>query len=87
MGGGVGGSVAGSAVGAASGEIISGLFKRFGKKKKQPEPQPAPATPASPAAGSAVLFRITTELTDVNDDKIPAERFELPAGWKKVSWK
>ena len=87
MGGGVGGSVAGSAVGAASGEIISGLFKRFGKKKKQPEPQPAPATPASPAAGSAVLFRITTELTDVNDDKIPAERFELPAGWKKVSRK
>ena len=91
MGDGVGGSIAGSAVGAASDEVISGFLSRFRKKKKapEPEPQPAPAEPtaatAVPADGSAVLFRITTELTAIDDNKIPADKFEVPAGWKNVS--
>ncbi len=93
MGDSVGGSVAGSAVGAASSELISGLFKKFGRKKKKAEPAPtAAATVTAPAeapsaTGSTVLFRITTELTSINDDKISRDRFELPSGWKKVSWK
>jgi hypothetical protein len=87
----VGGSVAGSAVGAASGEVISGLLSRFGKKKKkkaEPPPEAAPAeavTEANPAAGSVVLFRVTSELIGFDDDNVAAERFELPAGWEKVS--
>ncbi len=91
MGGGVSGSIAGSAVGAATGEVVSGLLRHFGKKKKKPEPQPVPADPvnasaqANPATGSVVLFRISSELIEINEDKIPAERFEVPAGWKKVS--
>lgn len=91
MGDSVGGSIAGSAVGAASGEVISGLLSRFRKKKKAPEPEPqsvpvAPtATTAVPASGSVVLFRITTVLTAIDDDKIPADKFEVPAGWKNVS--
>jgi len=90
MGGGIGGSVAGSAVGAASGEVISGMLKHFGRKGKKQEQQQqaatADATQPNPAAGSAVLFRISTELTDVSDRSIPAERFEVPTGWKMVSW-
>lgn len=91
MGDSVGGSIAGSAVGAASGEIISGLLSRFRKKKKAPEPEPQSvpvaltATTAVPASGSVVLFRITTVLTAIDDDKIPADKFEVPAGWKNVS--
>jgi len=93
MGGGVSGSIAGSAVGAASGEVISGLLRHFGKKKKKPEPQPQPGTsantsagaPTNAATGSVVLFRISSELTEISDDRIPADRFEVPAGWKKVS--
>ena len=93
MGGGVSGSIAGSAMGAASGEVVSGLLKHFGKRNKNTEPPPAPADPANtstevranPATGSVVLFRITSELTEINDDNIPADRFEVPAGWKKVS--
>lgn len=93
MGGGVSGSIAGSAVGAATGEVVSGLLRHFGKKKKKPEPPPVPADPAdaefdaqgNPAAGSVVLFRISSELIEINDDRIPADRFEVPAGWKKVS--
>jgi hypothetical protein len=88
MGDSVGGSVAGSAVGAASGEIIGGLLSKFGKRKKKPEPPPAPAAApadANPASGSVVLFRVSNELTGLDDDSIPAERFEVPEGWKKVS--
>jgi hypothetical protein len=87
MGDSVGGSIAGSAVGAASSEILGGLFKGFGKKKKKPEPEPvATAEPqAATASGSVVLFRISTELIAVDDDRIPEEHFELPAGWKKRS--
>jgi len=93
LGDSVGGSVAGSAVGAASSELISGLFKKFGRKKKKTEPEPtAAATATAPAeapsaTGSTVLFRVTTELISINDDKISQDRFELPSGWKKVSWK
>ena len=93
MGDSVGGSIAGSAVGAASGEVISGFLKRFRNRKQKTEPQPAPSDMANtsagaqinPADGSVVLFRITSELTDINDHKIPLEQFEVPAGWKKVS--
>ncbi len=27
-----------------------------------------------------------SELIDINDDRISSDQFELPAGWKKVSW-
>jgi len=91
MGNSVGGSVAGSAAGAASSELISGLFKKFGKRKKKTEPEPT-ATATAPAGapsatGSTVLFRVTTELISINDDRISQDQFELPSGWKKVSWK
>jgi len=87
----IGGSVAGSALGSASSELISGMFRRFGKKNKEPEPDPYEAPPdvsmeADPVVSSAVLFRISTELISINDDKISAQQFELPGGWKKVSW-
>ncbi len=91
MGDSVGGSIAGSAVGAASGELISGFLKRFRKKKTEPQPAPSDMantsieTQANLADGSVVLFRITSELTDINDHKIPLEHFEVPAGWKMVS--
>lgn len=84
-GGGVGGSIAGSAVGSASGEVISGMLKHFGKKKKKAKPvvEAEPVENANP--GSVVLFRISTELTAVNDDKIPAEQFEVPNDWEKTN--
>jgi len=93
MGGGVGGSIAGSAAGAASGEVVSGLLKHFGKKKEQPEPQQASSPQAESTtddwvgstAGAVVVFRISNELTDISDDMVPVDRFELPDGWKQVS--
>ena len=85
MGDSVGGSIGGAAVGAASSEVIGGLLKRFRKKKKEPEPEPAAEAQPNPAAGAVVLFRISTELTDIDEGEIPAERFELPEGWEKTN--
>ena len=85
VGNSVGGRIAGSAVGAASRELVSGMFKKFGKKKKKKNSEPVEAAaPANPAAGSVVLFKITSTLTAINEDTIPADRFKAPAGWKKV---
>jgi hypothetical protein len=85
IGGGVGGSIAGSAVGAASREMASGLMKKFGRKKSDQEEQPAEAQQANQADAPVTLFRITSELTFVSKDAVPAGKFEVPADWKKVS--
>ena len=89
MGDSVGGSIGGAAVGAASSEVIGGLLKKFRRKKKEPEQQPAAelaeAGPQASSAGAIVLFRISTELTGIDDDNIPSDLFEIPAGWKKVN--
>ena len=80
----VGGSVAGSAIGAASRELLGGAFKKFGKKKKDKKPE-AVAQEANPAAASVTLFKISTELTAVNEDDVSDDLFVAPAGWEKVS--
>ena len=88
MGNSVGGSVAGSAIGAASRDLIGGAFSKFRKRKKKDEPEPV-AEAANPAAGSVVLFKITSELTGINENDVNESQFAAPAGWKKVksqSW-
>jgi hypothetical protein len=82
VGNGVGGSIAGSAVGAASREIMSGMFKKFSKKKEKPEPV-AETTPS--ASGSVKIFEITTELTGIDEKDVPDSLFVVPADWKKVA--
>ncbi len=81
VGGGVGGSIAGSALGAASNEVIGGLFNKF-KKKKKPKQKPADTAEKS-AASSVAIFRVATEITNISDTPIPAEKFEIPTGYKK----
>jgi hypothetical protein len=80
LGEGVGANVGGAAIGAATNEIIGGLTGMF-RKEKKPEPQPAPAQ-ASP--GKVTVFKISNEVTSWTEATIPAERFEEPAGWKKL---
>ena len=79
LGGGVGGSIGGAAVGAATGELIGGLTGMF-KKKKPSQSQPKTA----PADARVTVFTITSEVTDWSEISIPDERFEAPAGWKKM---
>ncbi len=82
VGGGVGGSIAGSAIGAASRELMSGAFKKFGRKKKK---DTQPVEPANPADASVTLFTITTELTGVDENDVADSQFEIPEGWEKVA--
>ncbi|MCF6226205.1 MAG: hypothetical protein L3J22_07905 [Xanthomonadales bacterium] len=81
MGGSIGGSIAGSALGAASNEVIGGLFNKF-KKKKKPKQKPADTAEKS-TASSVAIFRVATEITNISDASIPAEKFEIPIGYKK----
>jgi len=86
VGNGVGGSVAGSAIGAASQKLIGGAFSKFRNRKKDKEVEPEAA---NPAAASVTLFKVTTELTSVDDSDIADDKFAAPAGWEKVesrSW-
>lgn len=68
---------AGDAVGGAiGGAIAKGLFGAFGKKKK-----PKQAVTAEPPTGSVRLFHIVTETTAIKSKKVPADQFEVPAGF------
>lgn len=79
IGGGIGGSIGGAAIGAATGELIGGLTGMF-KKKKPSESRPQTAV----GDARVTVFTITSEVTDWSEITIPDERFEAPAGWKKM---
>lgn len=80
LGGSIAGSIGGAAVGAAAGKLIGGLTGLF----KQAPAEEAPKAPPVKATGKQItVFRISTEVISWNDANIAADRFELPAGWKK----
>lgn len=80
-GGGVAGGIAGSAAGAFGGSLASGLLNRMRKR----EPEPAPAAAAAPATpGMIQMFRMSSETLAVREVSIPGERFDVPAGFRKV---
>ena len=77
------GSVFSSAASAFGSKLASGLFN---KKKAD---APAPATPAGAPdnalpPGMVQAAQISIETTAINDAAVPAEKFEIPAGWKRV---
>lgn len=73
----------GAAPGGLAGEIAGSIFGR--KKKQQQTASAAPAS-APPAAmnGMFVPLTISSELLSVSKDSLPADTFEVPAGFKKV---
>lgn len=80
-GGSLAGSIAGSAAGAFGRSMVSGLFN-----KKKSQQATAPQTQSAPAASPAhvTILSLTTETTSISSDAIPADQFEIPAGWKLV---
>ncbi len=81
LGGSLAGSIGGAAVGAAAGELIgglSGMFKKSAPEAAAPEPQ------AKTAGSQVTAFRITSEVTNWTSAPISQERFDIPAGWKKL---
>ncbi len=79
-GGGVAGDIAARAMSSVGGKLLSGMFS----KKKKPESEVA-AKPAEPEApGMLTMVKFTTETTAIRTDPVAADRFEVPADWKKI---
>jgi hypothetical protein len=78
-GNGAAGRIFGSAAGAFTNKLATGLF---GKK---PAAAPA-AAPAADTPPNMVQFAtITIETTSITATPIPADQFEIPAGWKLLT--
>jgi hypothetical protein len=77
----IGGSVLSSAASAFGSKLAGGLFK---KKTETPAPAPGSAPENALPPGMIQAAQITVETTSINAATVPAEKFEIPAGWKRV---
>jgi hypothetical protein len=66
---------------ALASQIAGSLFK---KKKPAPAPETAATPSAASVSGLYVPLSISSELLAVSEDSLPADTFEVPAGFKKV---
>jgi len=70
------GSIAGSAAGAFGHTLLGGFFA-----KKTSTSRPPAAAPAAGSVPMVTLFSVTTETTDIQNDPIASDEFEVPADW------
>jgi hypothetical protein len=77
----IGSSVFSSAANAFGSKLAGGLFK-----KKPDAAAPSSGAPANTAlpAGMIQAAQISVETTSINASPVPAEKFDIPAGWKRV---
>jgi hypothetical protein len=75
------GSVFSSAASAFGSKLAGGLFK---KKAETPGPAPGSAAENALPPGMAQAAQISIETTSINAAAVPPEKFEIPAGWKRV---
>jgi hypothetical protein len=75
------GSVFSSAASAFGSKLAGGLFK-----KKAETPAPAAGSPAenSLPPGMIQAAQLSIETTSIDAAAVPPEKFEIPAGWKRV---
>jgi hypothetical protein len=78
-----GSSIFSSAANAFGSKLASGLFN----KKKADTAAPAAGSPAENAlpAGMIQAAQLSVETTSINAVAVPPEKFEIPAGWKRVT--
>ena len=75
-----GGSIGARALSEVGGKLLSGMFSK--KKKDDAAADTAKTEPAAPGMVSMVKF--STETTAINTAAVPADQFEIPAGWTKI---
>jgi hypothetical protein len=80
-GNGIAGGILGSAASAFGSKLASGLFSK--KSAAPPPAAPAVATDAPPNMMQFAQFSVET--TSISAAPIPAEQFDVPAGWKLVT--
>jgi hypothetical protein len=76
-----GGSVFNSAASALGSKLAGGLFN---KKKADAAATPTGAPDNALPPGMVQAAQISVETTSIVDAAVPAEKFEIPAGWKRV---
>jgi len=76
-----GSSIFSSAASTFGSKLTSGLFK---KKADAAAPPPSSATDNGLPAGMIQAAQITVETISIDASAVPPEKFEIPAGWKKV---
>jgi len=76
----IGSSVFSSAANAFGSKLASGLFK----KKDTAAPPPAATPDNALPPGMIQAAQISVETTSISAGAVPAEKFEIPAGWKRV---
>jgi hypothetical protein len=81
-GNGVAGNVLGSAASTFGSKLVGSLFSK--KSAAAPPPAPAAATD-SPPPNMVQVAQVSVETTSIDAGPIPAEQFEIPAGWKLVA--
>jgi hypothetical protein len=77
----IGGSALSSAASALGSKLAGSLFK---KKTETPAPAPGSAAENALPPGMIQAAQITVETTSITAATVPAEKFEIPAGWKRV---
>jgi hypothetical protein len=84
--GSLGGTVASRALQSAGGKFLTGLFSK--KKKADSEEAPAGQSADKPAEaavpGMVTMVKFGVETTAVTPGPVPADRFEVPADWKRI---
>jgi hypothetical protein len=78
-GNGIAGGILGSAASAFGSKLAGGLFA----KKSAPPPPAAPAPDTPP--NMMQFAQISVETTSIASAPIPAEQFDIPAGWKLIA--
>src|SRR5579864_804089 len=75
------GSVFSSAASAFGSKLADGLFK---KKAATPAATPAGTPDNALPPGMIQAAQVSIETTSINDAAVSADKFEIPAGWKRV---
>ncbi|HEX8783667.1 MAG TPA: hypothetical protein VF764_09860 [Steroidobacteraceae bacterium] len=75
------GSVLSSAASAFGSKLAGGLFK---KKAETPAPAPGNASESALPPGMVQAAQISIETTSINAAAVAPEKFEIPAGWKRI---
>ncbi len=77
-----GSSIFSSAASSFGSKLTSGLFKKKADTASSPTPGSTPDNGLPP--GMIQAAQISIETTSIEAAPVPAEKFEIPAGWKKV---
>ncbi|MEO8308551.1 MAG: hypothetical protein ABI616_11000 [Pseudomonadota bacterium] len=81
-GGGLLGGIASDTMSAVGSKMLSGMFA---KKKKSDTADSADTKAGEPTTpGMMTMVTFTTETTAIRTESVPADRFEIPTGWKKI---